>query len=459
MIIDRYIIRKLIGPFAFGTFTIMFVFLLQFLMKTADNLIGKGLSVDIIIKLIVYNLAWMLVLAIPMGTLGMVLMAYGSLTQDNEFTILKSSGVSLIRLMVPAFLVGVLLCVFLIWFNNAVLPDTNYKAKTLMYDISSTKPTLKLEANVFSNQIPNFSIMARRVSKTTNEIYDVLIYDYTNPFQINIITARKANIYFTPDNKKMLFDMENGVIHQQVGGTNNSYRRIYFQRHKIALDASQFTFEQSGPGLPRGDRELSAGDMQKIVDSLTILKQEVLKDFQTNLKSFNENFFGETINKTESARPIISQGNPYYFALNSARSFLTNILNFDGRVEYFESEIYKYEVEIYKKYAIPFACIVFVLVGAPLGVLTRKGSFGVAASISLFFFLLYWICLIGGEKLADRRLLNPFLGMWMANFIIGAMGIFLTYRMNKEQIMIDFSFLKKYLPKSFFPQTEENVYQ
>lgn len=459
MIIDRYIIRKLIGPFSFGTFTIMFVFLLQFLMKTADNLIGKGLSVDIIIKLIVYNLAWMLVLAIPMGALGMVLMAYGSLTQDNEFTILKSSGVSLIRLMVPSFFVGILLCIFLIWFNNAVLPDTNYKAKTLMYDISRTKPTLKLEANVFSNQIPNFSIMARRVSKTTNEIYDVLIYDYTNPFQINIITARKANIYFTPDNKKMLFDMENGVIHQQVGGTYNSYRRIYFQRHKIALDASQFTFEQSGPGLPRGDRELSAGDMQKIVDSLKILQSEVLNEFRTNLKSFNESIFGEFNQRNENSKPIISKGNPVYFALNTARAFLTNIMNFDSRIEYFETEIYKYEVEIHKKYAIPFACIVFILVGAPLGVLTRRGSFGVAASISLFFFLLYWICLIGGEKLADRRLLNPFLGMWIANFIIGALGIFLTYRMNKEQIMIDFSFLKKYLPKSFFPQTEENVYQ
>jgi lipopolysaccharide export system permease protein len=437
----------------------MFVFLLQFLMKTADNLIGKGLSVDIIIKLIVYNLAWMLVLAIPMGALGMVLMAYGSLTQDNEFTILKSSGVSLIRLMVPAFLVGVLLCVFLIWFNNAVLPDTNYKAKTLMYDISRTKPTLKLEANVFSNQIPNFSIMARKVSKTTNEIYDVLIYDYTDPFQINIITARKANIYFTPDNKKMLFDMENGVIHQKVSGPNNSYRRIYFQRHKIAIDASQFTFEQSGPGLPRGDRELSAGDMQKIVDSLKILQAEVVNEFKTNLKSFNENLFGEINPKSEISSPTISRGNPNYFALNNARAFLTNIMNFNSRIEYFESEIYKYEVEIHKKYAIPFACIVFILVGAPLGVLTRKGSFGVAASVSLFFFLLYWICLIGGEKLADRRLLNPFLGMWIANFIIGALGIFLTYRMNKEQIMIDFSFFKKYLPKSLFPQTEDNVYR
>lgn len=437
----------------------MFVFLLQFLMKTADNLIGKGLDAWIIIKLIVFNLAWMLVLAIPMGALGMVLMAYGSLTQDNEFTILKSSGVSLIRLMVPAFIVGAILCVFLIWFNNAVLPDTNYQAKVLMYDISRTKPTLKLEANVFSDQIPNYSILARRVSKTSNEIYDVLIYDFNNPFQINIITARKARIYFTPDNKKMLFDMEDGVIHQQVSTGNNSYRRIYFQRHKIAVDASQFTFEQSGPGLPRGDRELSASDMQKIVDSLEVLKSEVIKEFRENIKTFTDEIFGNQNRTSKSSQSQISTGNPRYFALNSARSKLTNILNFDSRLEYFETEIYKYQVEIHKKYAIPFACIVFVLVGAPLGVLTRRGSFGVAASISLLFFLLYWIFLIGGEKLADRRLLNPFLGMWSANFVIGALGIFLTYRMNKEQIMIDFSSLKKFLPKALFPQTEENVNQ
>ncbi len=458
MIIDRYIIKKLIGPFLFGTFTIMFVFLLQFLMKTADNLIGKGLGFWVIVKLIVFNLSWMLVLAIPMGTLGMVLMTYGSMTQDNEFTILKSSGVSLIRLMVPSFLVSVLLCLFLIWFNNAVLPDTNYQAKILMYDISRTKPTLKLEANVFSNQIPNYSIMARRVSKTNNEIYDVLIYDYNNPFQINVITARKANIYFTPDNKKMLFDMEDGEIHQLVNPQENSYRRIYFRRHKIAVDASQFTFEQSGPGLPRGDRELSAGEMQKIVDSLKILRYNVEKEFHSLIKIYNQELFETKISNSKNDQ-LQPPANPYFFALNSFRNKLTNIENLNSRTEYFTSEIYKYEVEIHKKYAIPFACIVFVLVGAPLGVLTRRGSFGVAASISLFFFLLYWICLIGGEKLADRRLLNPFLGMWIANFIIGLLGIILTYRMNKEQIMIDFSYFKKFLPKSFFPQNEEVNYQ
>lgn len=454
MIIDRYIIRKLIGPFLFGSSTVMFIFLLQFLMKTADNLIGKGLDAIIIIKLIVYNLAWMVVLVIPMGTLGMVLMAYGTLTQDNEFTILKSSGISLVRLMVPALVVSAFLCGFLIWFNNEVLPDTNYKAKTLMYDISRTKPTLKLEANVFSTQIPGYSILAKEVSKTSNEIYDVIIYDYNNPFLINLITAKKANIYFTPDNKKMIFDLENGEIQQIVDQQSASFRRIFFHRNKIVTDASQFTFEQSGPGLPRGDRELSAGEMRKIVDSLKIIKSEVLSEIQKSISSYQNELFTDKITEKKSIDKPPT--NPKYFALTRAHGVLSNIQSLMGRLDYLESEINKYEVEIHKKYAIPFACIVFVLVGAPLGVLTRKGSFGVAASISLFFFLLYWMCLIGGEKLADRRLLDPFIGMWIANFIIGAMGIVLTFRLNKEQIMIDFSRFKKYLPKSFFPETQEH---
>jgi len=425
-------------------------------MKTADNLIGKGLEAIIIIQLIVYNLAWMVVLVIPMGALGMVLMAYGSLTQDNEFTILKSSGVSLIRLMIPSLVVSLLLCIFLIWFNNEVLPDTNYKAKTLMYDISRTKPTLKLEANIFSTQIPGYSIMAKEVSKTSNEIYDVIIYDYNNPFLINLITAKKANIYFTPDNKKLIFDMVDGEIQQLVDLQTISYRRIFFKQHKMVTDATQFTFEQSGPGLPRGDRELSAGEMKKIVDSLKVINSEIANELKRNILSINDELFISKMQENIKQKHPIT--NPVYLALNRAHGISSNIQSFASRLEYIKSEINKYEVEIHKKYAIPFACIVFVIVGAPLGVLTRKGSFGVAASISLFFFLLYWICLIGGEKLADRRLLDPFLGMWMANFLIGSLGIILTYRMNKEQIMIDFSVIKKYLPKSLFPETTEQTY-
>lgn len=420
-------------------------------MKTADSLIGKGLGSWVIIQLIVYNLSWMFVLVVPMACLAMVLMTYGNLTQDNELTILKSSGVSLVRLMIPAILVSLVICYLLIEFNNKILPDANYKNKNLMYDISRTKPTLKLEANVFSKEIPNYSILAREISKNTNELFDVTIYDFTNIIQIHVVTAKKANIFFTRDNKKLLFELEEGEIHQSVDPNSISSRRIFFKKHRISMDAEQFSFEQSGPGAPRGDRELSAQDMQHIVDSLQIISNKIKSQLSDRIASYYEPILianPDTLNKEEKTAQT-GINNLTYFAMNDAKGKLSNITNDLARIEYLDTESDRYLVEVHKKYAIPVACIVFVLIGAPIGVITRKGSFGVAASISLFFFLIYWACLIGGEKLADRRLLDPWLGMWIANIIIGAAGLYLTYRMNKEQIVIDLSFFRRFIPRAF----------
>jgi len=426
-------------------------------MKTADSLIGKGLDSWVIIKLIVYNLSWMFVLVVPMACLAMVLMTFGNITQDNELTILKSSGVSLVRLMIPVVLVSIVICYLLIEFNNKVLPDANYKNKNLMYDISRTKPTLKLEANVFSKEIPNYSVLAREVSKTTNELFDVTIYDFTNIIQIHVVTAKKANIFFTRDNKKLLFELEDGEIHQAVDPNFISSRRIFFKKHRISMDAEQFLFEQSGPGAPRGDRELSAQDMQRIVDSLQLISTQIKSQLQTKITSFYEPLLKSDLDTftVEEAGAHTAVTNLAYFAMNDSKAKLSNITNDLARIEYLDTESDRYLVEVHKKYAIPVACIVFVLIGAPIGVITRKGSFGVAASISLFFFLIYWACLIGGEKLADRRLLDPWLGMWIANMIIGAAGIYLTYKMNKEQIIIDLSFVKRFIPKAFRSQIEE----
>ena len=132
--------------------------------------------------------------------------------------------------------------------------------------------------------------------------------------------------------------------------------------------------------------------------------------------------------------------------VNNSKNILMSDFN---RLKYWQDEINKYLVEIYKKYAIPVACIVFILIGAPLGTMTKKGGFGIAASISLFFFLIYWACLIGGEKLADRSLLSPFMGMWIANIILGIAGIILTYRTVKETVTLDFSWIKKFMPKQW----------
>ncbi|MCX8010019.1 MAG: LptF/LptG family permease, partial [Ignavibacteria bacterium] len=397
MIIYKYILKKLVAPFLFSSLTLFFILLLQFLMKTADQLIGRGLSSWVIIKLIIYNLSWMVVLIIPMAVLVTVLMTFGNLTQENEFTILKSSGVSLLRLMTPVLIISIILCILLIEFNNKVLPDANYKNKNLMFDISRTKPTLKLEANVFSTEVSNYCILAREISKNTNELFDLVIYDYSIPSALTIITAKKGNILFSRDNKKLLFYLYDGEIHQNSDSRQRSYRKIDFVNHKIALEAEQFTFEQTGPGAPRGDRELSAQAMRIIVDSIQVICDSLKKMVNNLVNSYNNEILidSSTVNNSTNSNSEITLKDGLTLAVNDIKSKYTNLSGLINRLIFYDAEVDKYLVEIYKKYAIPFACIVFVLIGAPLGVITRKGNFGVAAGISLFFFLIYWACLIG----------------------------------------------------------------
>ena len=452
MILIRYILKSHFAPFVFSTFTLTCILLLQFLMKFADRLVGKGLDTLIVLQLIAYNLAWMLVLVIPMACLVATLMAFGAMSQNNEITIIKSSGASLWKMMIGPLVASVVLCYLLILFNNHVLPDANHKAKLLTFDISRTKPTLSLEPGLFSQEVTNYAILVRKIDKNSNELEGVTIYDYTDPGKINVVTAEKGKIYFSKDQTKLIMELHRGEIHESELMRKNLYRKLVFTDHRIAMNADQFSFQQSTPGGPRGDRELSSSNMKFIIDSLQIIKQSqaaaltgetskyffidtTFKDFQTLRTNTDENFlYTKAIEKLNMARNVI----------------VSNV----KRVEDTNSKIDSYWVEIYKKYSIPAACIIFVLIGAPLGVMTRKGGFGMAASISLFFFLIYWAFLIGGEKLADRNLLSPFWGMWSANFLLGAIGILLIMKSVRETVTLEFSWFQKFIPKTWRSQEE-----
>jgi len=452
MILIRYILKTHFAPFVFSTFTLTCILLLQFLMKFADRLVGKGLDTFIVLQLIAYNLAWMLVLVVPMACLVSTLMAFGAMSQNNEITIIKSSGVSLWKMMIGPLLASAILCYLLILFNNDVLPDANHKAKLLTFDISRTKPTLSLEPGLFSQEVNNYAILVRKIDKNSSELEGVTIYDYTDPAKINVVTAEKGKIYFSKDQTKLIMELERGEIHESETMRKNMYRKLVFVNHRITMNADQFSFQQSTPGGPRGDRELSSHDMKYIIDSLQAIQNNQLTSLASETNKF---FFKDSISK-ESQAYYKTAGKEFVYAkaierMNTVRNI---ILSNVKRVEFTKSEINKYRVEIYKKYSIPAACIIFVLIGAPLGVMTRKGGFGMAASISLFFFLIYWAFLIGGEKLADRNMVSPFVGMWSANFLLGAAGILLTMKSVKETITLEFNWLKKLIPKTWTPQEE-----
>jgi lipopolysaccharide export system permease protein len=452
MILIRYILKSHLAPFIFAVFTLTCILLLQFLMKFADRLVGKGLDTFIVLQLIAYNLAWMVVLVVPMACLVATLMAFGAMAQNNETTIIKSSGVSLWKMMTGPLIASALLCYLLILFNNHVLPDANHKAKLLTFDISRTKPTLSLEPGLFSQEVSNYAILVREVDKNSNVLDGVTIYDYTNPSKINVVTSEKGKIFFSKDQTKLIMELERGEIHESEPMRKNMYRKLIFSNHRITMNADQFSFQQSTPGGPRGDRELSSSDMKYIVDSLQSIRDQQI----TNLTSETARYFFQDSATAKKKSVYKSSSKEFMYAstlqkLNTAKNI---IISNQKRVEYTNGEINKYLVEIHKKYSIPAACIIFVLIGAPLGVMARKGGFGMAASISLFFFLIYWAFLIGGEKLADRNMISPFLGMWAANFLIGATGVFLTMKSARETLTLKFDWFKKFVPKTWQAQEE-----
>ena len=280
IILWRHILRVHIVPFLFSVILMMCIFLLQFLMKYLDQLTGKGLSAAVIAELITLNLAWMLVLAVPMGVLVATLMAFGGLASTNQITAMRASGVSLYRMIAPVVAASVILCMLLYIFNNDVLPDANHRTKVLMNDISHKKPTFTLVPGMFVQLLQGHSIMVRKTFEHSNDLEGVTILDYSKPMMTATITAHRGTIAFSEDYRKLIMDLFDGEIHQVNNQMKSQYRVIRFQKHRIVMDAEGFNFQRSRiTDIPRGDREMSVQMMAHYRDSVRLLQETVEHHF------------------------------------------------------------------------------------------------------------------------------------------------------------------------------------
>jgi len=439
MLIYKYILKAHIAPFFLSFFIVIFIFTFQFIMKYIDQLVGKGLSWWVITQLITLNLAWMVTLAGPMAALVAALMAFGSLSSTNEVTIMQSSGISQIRLIMPVLLFSVILCYGLVVFNNKVLPESNHRVRVLMNDIQKTRPVFMIEPGRFTDDISGYNLLVKKTFENSNKLEGIFILDNSGPNYSNTLTADSGQISLTKDNTKILMELYSGEIHQlSKKGFGTDYRKIKFEKHVVTIDAQGFGFSKSDDNaFSRGDRELSADSMRNIVSSI---KANQVTDKENSIKQIQQLAIDyQNLKYHIEGMDSMAAAGVKTMAMslqNRYAGFRNKLLNQKNTDLANHKQIDMYQVEIYKKYSIPFACIIFVLVGAPLGIITRRGGFGVAAGMSLGFFLLYWACLIGGEKLADRELISPFLSMWAANFLLGIIGLFLIFRQNLKIIKI-----------------------
>ncbi len=433
----RYILAAHIGPFVLAFTVTMFVFLLQFLIRFIDKIVGKGLDLWTILQLIALNLSWMVVLAVPMAALVATLMAFGSLASSGELTAMKASGMSFSRMLFPVVIAATLLAYGDLWFNNEVLPDANHRAKDLMSDIQRKKPTFLVRQGEFTDAdaLPGYSILAKKTFENSNNLEGIVIYDHTVPNETKVITAKQATFSFTRDFNNLILNLKNGEFHQSPLTVSSDYRNGVFTTYQVRIPTSGYDFMRESTS-ERGDRELSADDLMKVVRTRDSVARKQIKNLRTSLARFSDALTSATpAAQLPDKRPGGDIAGPF-------RQNIFEIMSLSSQASGSLLDAGGYLVEAHKKYALPVACLVFALLGAPLGALARRGGIGMGVGLSIGFFILYWACLIGGEKLADRGIITPWVGMWIANIILGILGLYLCFRVLKELSGFGFSFLR-----------------
>ena len=426
-ILSRYILTEFIKSFFISIMIIYAILLIQVMIKLLDKFLGKGFDFSFLIQLLFYNTAWIFSMAVPMGILIASILTFGKLSSNNEIIGFSASGIKQFEIIKPAILVSVVVCCLMIYFNCNILPDMNHQSRNLNRELIKKRPDVEFEENIYSNIIPNHIIkFNERDKKNKKKFYDVSIYQMENNNLRRSIVS--DSVIINSNDEYVELDLYNGSIHERIS-FNEEYRKIKFQNYAMTIPL--YKFNNRKVHYFRGDRELTLKMLINANDSLSnkinLLKDKINKRlalFNIDTSSVNYKNLMTDIDKNNEEKlsqlSDISEQKIFNIKSQANKTIVNGYLKNINRNEL---KITKNRVEINKKFAIPIASIVFIIIGAPLGIAIRRGNLAISMAISLMFFIIYYILIVGGEQLADRNMFNPILSMWIPNVIILLLGL------------------------------------
>ena len=480
--VDKFVLKSFIGPLILTFCIVLIILLLQFLWMYVDELAGKGLNFEILAELLFQFALSFVPTALPLAILLAALMTFGNMGEFNELTALKSSGIPLMRIMRPLMvLIGLLVLVSFL-FSNYVLPYSNRQARMLLYDIRRKRPDINLQAGSFNNDIDGFSIKITSKDPVTNRLDNLIIYDHRDKKGNNsVTTADSGYMKITPDETAMIMTLHNGKSYTEIEEKNVApderkfpSRKDEFREQTVVISLSGFDLERSSDDLFRSTSwMLNLSQLSFYVDSLnteynTKYNQQFSEfrdtrvfternlssytdgDSETPGKdslSFNPNSLYSNI-RSYDKRVVVAQ------ALEKAKE-ASNFLSMTSETMKMQIRFVKrYEVDWHKKLVLPFGCLVFFFIGAPLGAIVRKGGLGTPTVISIFFFVIWYVISMSAEKLVEEDLISSFAGMWASSYILLPIGVFLTYKASNDSMIMN---VDTYL--HFFRKINDFIYR
>jgi lipopolysaccharide export system permease protein len=452
-ILTRYLLRTHAGPFVFALCVLTGLLFVNTVARRIKDLAGKGLEVSIILEVLGLSLPHIVALTLPMAVLVAVLYAFSQLAADNEITALKASGTNLVRLTVPLMIAGVLLAAAMVWFNDRVLPESNHYLRNLLSDVGRKTPTFELKEQIINpirtaDMSSNYFLQAGSIEHASGRLRDVVIYDLSGQ-TTRTVYADSGYMAFNELQTDLLLRLFDGVIYESEVYQTDEFDQADYHEYLLVMKGVGDEFTRASDSY-RGDREMNIGMLRANADSaLGERAKTVARAFDEAERALLRALAGPT--------PLEGDTTPDYRPAAVGRSYLAD-LPFEVRarsvqiagsdevahraaveLSALESQANSqlrtanlHRVEYHKKFAIPFACIVFVLLGAPIAVRFPRGGVGMVIAISLMVFGIYYMSLIGGETLGDRGVVPPFLGPWGPNIVFLAIGIWGIARIGRE---------------------------
>lgn len=468
-IIGRYVLKEHVGPFLFASTALTSLMLLQYIAKKFGELVGKGLPGSVIAEFMMLSVPFTVAMTLPMAVLVAVLYAFSRLAAENEITALKASGVGMRTVLAPVVLGGFAMSLVMVAFNDQVLPRANHRLAVLQLDIFRTKPTFALREQVINTvKEGQLYLRAGDIDEGTSKMKDVEIYDLSDPLRRRTIYAETGDLALAPNRKDLDLTLYHGVMMEVPNAKPGELTRLFYTKDRLRVKGVFNSYQESQSGMiSKGDREMSICEMQRELARADFSVRQAEHDMalveyarrgRTGKKPVppQENAAGTgiarvycqllalfTVKAASAQAPPASRVRDRSRAgvrVDSSRNPFADEGAYRARVqearfrrEEARRERNRYDVEIQKKFSLAAACVIFVLIGAPVALRFPRGGVGLVIAVSFGIFGLYYVGLIGGETLADKGYLPPWVAMWAANIILLAVGVGLASQMGREQ--------------------------
>lgn len=456
---DLFILQSFLPLFVMTFCICLFIVLMQFLWRYIDDLVGKGLGVDVISELFFYAALTMVPMALPLAILLASLMIFGNLGENFELTAMKASGISLLRTMAPLIVLMVMIATGAFFFQNNALPIAQTKMYTLLYSVRQKSPELEIPEGVFYDQIPGYNLFVESKNRDTGVLYDMMIYDVSRGFEnSSIILADSGKMSITADKTHLFLELWSGESFENLkdaatGMKNVPYRRETFTTKEIMVpfDANFNRMDEQGMRSQYIGKNMA--ELQATIDSVQLRVDSLGREYTRELRETPHMNVMPYITVPDTSgtmrkepapavmmdRPIdvdsLFRGSSSGVALNYLQSALSKAQRAKQEYEYRsltmaddQRSIRRHSIELMKKFTLSFACIIFFFIGAPLGAIIRKGGLGTPLVISVFLFIFYYIIDNMGYKLARDGKWPVWEGMWLSAAVLLPLGIFFTYK-------------------------------